>query len=72
MSKSRGESDSPDNNKITHVTCGLSTEFNGLLDDSVAASGRSKKVEAEMRLKDHLARYESVTSIGIATKRKTD
>ncbi|WP_394142877.1 TraY domain-containing protein [Vibrio chagasii] len=72
MSKISGESDSLSSDKKTHVTGVLDDHFNDLLNKSAKASGRSKKVEAEMRLKDHLARYESVTTVGVATERKTD
>lgn len=69
MNKKSGESNVMGLDKKTHVTGELDEHFNGLLNKSAKASGRSKKVEAEMRLKDHLARYESVTTVGAATKR---
>ena len=58
--------------KPTHVTCGIDHGFNELLEDGIAVSGRSKKSEVAMRLKDHLLRFESITTVGIATERKTD
>ncbi|MFA0013759.1 TraY domain-containing protein [Vibrio lentus] len=72
MNNVSGESDSLGSNKKTHVTGVLDDHSNDLLNKSAKASGRSKKVEAEMRLKDHLVRYESVTTVGVATKRETD
>lgn len=42
----------------TMVTVSISAEFNRLLIESAQVSGRSKRVEAEMRLKDHLGRFE--------------
>lgn len=42
----------------TMVTVSISAEFNRLLIESAQVSGRSKRIEAEMRLKDHLARFE--------------
>lgn len=44
----------------------MDAESNRLLNQSTKASGRSKKVEAAMRLKDHLKRYGAIVRVGQA------
>jgi hypothetical protein len=52
-----------------HVTVYLPPNINALLDDSVRKSGRTKRVEVQMRIEDHLKRYQSLTEIGHRTAR---
>lgn len=58
-------------NTDASVTCTipLDEEVNKLITESAKASGRSKKVEVTMRLKDHVLRYKSITAIGEVTER---
>ena len=55
--------------KGTYVTVYLPPEFNELLDNAKESSGRSKKIEAEMRLKDHLKAFESLAGVGSRSER---
>lgn len=48
----------------TTVTCSIQSDSNKLLTLSAKRSKRSKKSEAELRLADHLKRFESITSVG--------
>lgn len=53
----------------TMVTVSISAEFNRLFIESAQISGRSKRIEAEMRLKDHLARFELYLTPELIKKR---
>jgi hypothetical protein len=59
------------NNIETKVTCTipLDEEVNKIITESAKLSGRSKKAEVTMRLKDHALRYKSITAIGEVTER---
>ncbi|MDQ9128485.1 TraY domain-containing protein [Serratia fonticola] len=60
----------PGKTKTTWVNCKISAPANDHLSKSAALSSRSKKSEAELRLEDHLRRFESISSIGNVTERK--
>ncbi|AVQ89175.1 conjugal transfer protein TraY (plasmid) [Plesiomonas shigelloides] len=55
--------------KKTYVTIELDPELKELLEKSIELSGRSKRKEAFMRLKDHLLRFDTITKIGSATEK---
>nr|ALG88573.1 TraY [Pectobacterium carotovorum] len=60
----------PGNTKTTWVNCKISALANEHLSNSAELSNRSKKCEAELRLEDHLRRFESISSVGNVTERK--
>ncbi|MGI2002073.1 TraY domain-containing protein [Shewanella frigidimarina] len=62
------EKDSSENNSVT-CTIPLDGEVNQLITESAKLSGRSKKTEAAMRLKDHVLRFKSITAVGETTER---
>ncbi|GAB6264294.1 TraY domain-containing protein [Photobacterium sp. R1] len=64
MSKSKSDTDSAAHG--AYVTCSLNNEFNDLLDAACALSGRSKKKEVELRLRDSLKRYKTISEVGHA------
>jgi hypothetical protein len=56
--------------KSTTASVRLDPDSNGLLTESAQRSGRAKKIEAEMRLKDHLIRFELITAVGVTKPRQ--
>ena len=54
----------------TWITIQLSSEANELITRSCSNSVRSKKMEAKIRLEDHLKRFASIAEIGKAEERK--
>lgn len=65
MTKSKSDSNSLEHG--TTVTCVVDKSGNDLLTIAAAKSGRSKKAEAEIRLRDHLSKFESIAEVGNAT-----
>lgn len=59
-------------NEESSLNLPLDSESNRLLTVSAKKSGRSKRKEVAMRLKDHLLRFESITSIGDVTVNSAD
>lgn len=56
----------------TLVTVVLSAESNGFLIEAAKVSGRSKKIEAQIRLADHLKRFEHYLTPDVLQQRVED
>lgn len=54
----------------TMVTVKISSTANNLLITSARKSKRSKKSESELRLEDHLRKFDSITRVGDAKNRE--
>ncbi len=54
--------------KTTKVTIEMNSESNQLLTLSAKRSKRTKRAEAELRLRDHLKRFKGITAEGEVTE----
>ncbi len=54
--------------RTTSVTMGVEAPTNQLLTESAKRSKRTKRGEAELRLRDHLKRFKGITAEGEVTE----
>lgn len=54
------------------VTVKISAEANDLLNQAIRKTNRTKRKEAELRLEDHITRFESITQLGQVTERQVN
>ncbi len=60
------------NKSGTWVNFQIDSETNDWLTSASQRSGRQKRKEAAIRLKDHLKRYQSIAELGQAIKRENE
>ncbi|KAB7680209.1 TraY domain-containing protein [Plesiomonas shigelloides] len=56
--------------KKSYIQVELDKDFDELLEKAIEISGRTKRKEAIMRLKDHLQRYPTITAVGIVEEKQ--
>ncbi len=68
METSSSDLDFITTHRTTSVTMGVDAPTNRLLTESAKRSKRTKRSEAELRLRDHLKRFKGITAEGEVTE----